>query len=211
MTKRKLAALVAAPVIPAQAVVASPVIASNDEQFMLNLLSMSKKERETELLKLTMGEVTIIGARSGALAISCYAVLAMKLTQKHGVGWESRKYGGRILTDLEKEESKAIKADIESISGTLAANNYSNVSQAIRYIKDHAAGKIGKKREANANKAKPIVEHLRDILPPLYRRLNKSEGVRPVDMELYYAVGAWLEHESNGFNLRELLADKNSK
>ena len=210
MTKRKLAALVSAPV-PAQAIVASPAIASNDEQFILNLLAMSKKDREAELLKLTMGEVTIIGARAGGLAMSCYAVLAMKMTQKHGEGWQDRKYGGRVLTDLEKEESKALKADLDAIKGTLEANNYSNISQAIRYIKDHAAGKIGKKREANANKAKPIVEHLHDILPPLYRRLNKSEGVREVDHDFFIAVGAWLSNEANGYNLRELLADKNSK
>lgn len=205
MKKRPIAALVAAPATPASAAVASPVILSDDNMFIGRLLDMSEAEREATLMTLTLGEVTIIGARAEGLSRSCYAVIARKMTQKHGVGWESRKYGGRVLTDLEKAARDALKADLEAIKGTLKANGYSNPDQAIKYIKGHADGSIGAKREPNQNKPRSTAEWLKAEGPRWYKRLNKAEDVNDDDMELYDAIGKRLK--KLGMNLRAVLGE----
>lgn len=198
MTKTvKTAALVAAP--------AAVVVAHDDNAFIANLLAMDAKQRVAELLKLKPGEVAAIGGKSGALATSCYEVLSMMMDRKHGKGWADRKYGGRALTDLEKQERDSLKADLEGMKSTFKANGYSNADQAIKYVKDWSRGLIGKKREPGQNKARPTTQYLLDEMPKLYRRLNNADDVTENAVALMDAVGAYLVAE--GLNLRKVLGE----
>jgi hypothetical protein len=199
MTKTiKTAALVAAP--------AAAVIAAHDDAaFISNLLNMDAKSRVAELLKLKPGEVAAIGGKSGALASSCYEVLSMMMDRKHGKGWADRKYGGRTLTDLEKQERDSLKADLEGMKSTFKANGYSNADQAIKYVKDWSRGLIGKKREPGQNKARPTVQMLNEDMPKLYRRLNNADDVTENAVALMDAIGAYLVAE--GMDLRKVLGE----
>ena len=195
----KTAALVAVPAVPATVVVA----AQDDKTFIANLMDMNHKDRVDALLKLKPGEVAAIGGKGGALAQSCYEVLALMLDRKHGKGWAERKYGGRVLTDLEKQERDALKADLEGLAATFKANGYSNEHQALRYVRDWSLGKIGKKREPGQNKARPTKQMLKDDMPKLYRRLNNAEDLDEVDGLVMDKIGEVLE--LLGFNLRKVL------
>ena len=199
MTKTvKAAALVAAP--------AAAVIAAHDDAaFISNLLNMDAKARVAELLKLKPGEVAAIGGKSGALASSCYEVLSMMMDRKHGKGWADRKYGGRTLTDLEKQERDSLKADLEGMKSTFKANGYSNADQAIKYVKDWSRGLIGKKREPGQNKARPTAQMLNEDMPKLYRRLNNADDVTENAVTLMDAIGAYLVAE--GMDLRKVLGE----
>ena len=194
----KTAALVAAP--------AAAVIAAHDDAaFISNLLNMDAKSRVAELLKLKPGEVAAIGGKSGALASSCYEVLSMMMDRKHGKGWADRKYGGRTLTDLEKQERDSLKADLEGMKSTFKANGYSNADQAIKYVKDWSRGLIGKKREPGQNKARPTAQMLNEDMPKLYRRLNNADDVTENAVTLMDAIGAYLVAE--GMDLRKVLGE----
>ena len=197
MATRKTAALVAAP--------ATVVVAHDDNAFIANLLAMDAKQRVAELLKLKPGEVAAIGGKSGALATSCYEVLSMMMDRKHGKGWADRKYGGRALTDLEKQERDSLKADIEGMRNTFKANGYSNADMAIKYVKDWSRGLKGQKREPGQNKARPTTQYLLDEMPKLYRRLNNADDVTENAVALMDAVGAYLVAE--GLNLRKVLGE----
>lgn len=199
MTKTvKTAALVAAP--------AAAVIAAHDDAaFISNLLNMDAKSRVAELLKLKPGEVAAIGGKSGALASSCYEVLSMMMDRKHGKGWADRKYGGRTLTELEKQERDSLKADLEGMKSTFKANGYSNADQAIKYVKDWSRGLIGKKREPGQNKARPTVQMLNEDMPKLYRRLNNADDVTDNAVALMDAIGVYLVAE--GMDLRKVLGE----
>lgn len=197
MATRKTAALVAAP--------ATVVVAHDDNAFIANLLAMDAKQRVAELLKLKPGEVAAIGGKSGALATSCYEVLSMMMDRKHGKGWADRKYGGRALTELEKQERDSLKADIEGMRNTFKANGYSNADMAIKYVKDWSRGLKGQKREPGQNKARPTTQYLLDEMPKLYRRLNNADDVTENAVALMDAVGAYLVAE--GMNLRKVLGE----
>lgn len=198
MATRKNAALVAAPA-------AAVVVAHDDNAFIANLLNMDHKARVNELLKLKAGEVAAIGGKSGALATSCYEVLSMMMDRKHGKGWADRKYGGRALTDLEKQERDSLKADIEGMRNTFKANGYSNADMAIKYVKDWSRGLKGNKREPGQNKARPTTQFLHDEMPKLYRRLNNADDVTENAVALMDSIGAYLEAE--GMNLRKVLGE----
>ena len=150
-------------------------------------------------------EVAAIGGKSGALASSCYEVLSMMMDRKHGKGWADRKYGGRTLTELEKQERDSLKADLEGMKATFAANGYSNKDQAIKYVKDWSRGLIGKKREPGQNKARPTVQMLNEDMPKLYRRLNNADDVTENAVTLMDAIGAYLVAE--GMDLRKVLGE----
>ena len=197
MATRKTAALVAAP--------AAVVVAHDDNAFIANLLNMDHKARVNELLKLKAGEVAAIGGKSGALATSCYEVLSMMMDRKHGKGWADRKYGGRALTDLEKQERDSLKADVEGMRNTFKANGYSNADMAIKYVKDWSRGLKGQKREPGQNKARPTTQYLLDEMPKLYRRLNNADDVTENAVALMDSIGAYLEAE--GMNLRKVLGE----
>lgn len=206
MTARKTVAAKAALIASASGEVLGPVkVAHDDAAFIANLLAMPHKAQIDALLMLKPGEVAAIGGRSAGLAASCYEVIAIQMTRKHGKGWESRKYGGRVLTDLEKSERDALKADIDGLRSTFEANGYSNASQAIGYVRKWAAGTIGQKRGADANKARSTADWLKEEAPKWYRRLNKAEDVNDVDLALMDSIGGWLE--DMGFNLRNVLGD----
>lgn len=199
MTKTiKTAALVAAPA-------AVVVAAQDDNAFIANLINMDAKSRIEALLKLKAGEVAAIGGKSGALASSCYEVLSMMMDRKHGKGWADRKYGGRTLTELEKQERDSLKADLEGMKSTFKANGYSNADQAIKYVKDWSRGLIGKKREPGQNKARPTVQMLNEDMPKLYRRLNNADDVTDNAVALMDAIGAYLVAE--GMDLRKVLGE----
>jgi hypothetical protein len=170
------------------------------------LWAANKDERFAILAKLNMGEIAGIGARAGRLADSAYEVLAAKLTAKHGDGWADRKYGGRVLTELEKAERDRLKADLEAIKAAYKAGGYSNPDMAIKYIKDWARGKVGQPRDANVNKARSTIAFLKDELPKMYKRLHKAEDVSESDMVLADAIAVWFK--ANNMNPREVLGDK---
>jgi len=198
-TKTKTAAFVAANV---------PAIipAYENAEFMAKLVAMPVAEQEKALFGLTFGEVATIGIRLNTATESTYKVMAMKLNAKHGEGWADRKFGGRVLTDLEKMERDAIKADMDIIESAAKARNYSNASMVKRYIREWAQGKRGKPRDANANKARTTAAWLKDTVPAMYKRLHKAEDVSDSDMALADAMTVWLK--ANNIDPRELLADK---
>lgn len=198
MTKTANAAKAAFVAVPAV------VVAQDDTAFVANLLGMNHKERVDALLKLKPGEVAAIGGKTGGLAQSCYEVLSIMMDRKHGKGWADRKYGGRVLTDLEKQERDALKADIVSIAATIKANGHSNERQAIKYIMDWSRGLKGK-REPGANKARPTTQYLREEMPKLYRKLNNADDISESAVGLMDAIGTYLEAE--GFNLRKVLGE----
>ena len=203
MTKTiKTAALVAGTPLAAKVPTTVAVI---DAPFIANLINLDHKARVDALLKLLPGEVAAIGGKSGALASSCYEVLSMMMDRKHGKGWADRKYGGRTLTELEKQERDSLKADLEGMKATFAANGYSNKDQAIKYVKDWSRGLIGKKREPGQNKARPTVQMLNEDMPKLYRRLNNADDVTENAVTLMDAIGAYLVAE--GMDLRKVLGE----
>lgn len=180
------------------------VVAQDDSTFITNLLGMNHKDRVDALLKLKPGEVAAIGGKAGGLAQSCYEVLSIMMDRKHGKGWADRKYGGRVLTDLEKQERDALKADLEGMSATFKANGYSNERQAIKYVKDWSRGLKGK-REPGQNRARPTTQYLVEEMPKLYRRLNNADDISESAATLMDAIGAYLEAE--GLNLRAILGE----
>jgi hypothetical protein len=196
-TKTKTAAFVAANV---------PAIipAYENADFMAKLVAMPVAEQEKALLALTFGEVAIIGIRLNTATESTYKVMAMKMTTKHGEGWADRVFGGRVLTDLEKADRDAIKADMDIIESAAKARNYSNASMVKRYIREWAQGKRGKPRDANTNKARTTAAWLKDTIPAMYKRLHKAEDVSDSDMALADAMTVWLK--ANNIDPRELLA-----
>lgn len=198
-TKTKTAAFIAANV---------PAIipAHENTDFMGRFVTMSAAEREAALLTLTFGEVAALGVKYSNAAESANKVMAMKLTSKHGAGWADRKYGGRVLSDSEKAERDALKADLEIIRSAAKVAGHSNVSMVERYIREWAQGKRGQPRDANTNKARSTAAWLKDSIPAMYKRLHKAEDVSDSDMALADAMTVWLE--ANGISPRELLSDK---
>lgn len=180
--------------------------AHENTDFMGRFVTMSAAEREAELLTLTFGEVAALGVKYSNAAESANKVMAMKLTSKHGAGWADRKYGGRVLSDSEKAERDALKADLDIIRSAAKIAGHSNVSMVERYIREWAQGKRGQPRDANTNKARATVAWLKDTVPAMYKRLHKAEDVSDSDMALADAMTVWLE--VNGISPRELLADK---
>jgi hypothetical protein len=200
-TKTKTAAFVAE-----TANVPAIIPAHENTDFMGRFVTMSAVEREAALLTLTFGEVAALGVKYSNAAESANKVMAMKLTSKHGAGWADRKYGGRVLSDSEKVERDALKADLEIIRSAAKVAGHSNVSMVERYIREWAQGKRGQPRDANTNKARSTTAWLKDTVPAMYKRLHKAEDVSDSDMALADAMTTWLE--ANGINPRELLADK---
>jgi hypothetical protein len=200
-TKTKTAAFVAE-----TANVPAIIPAHENTDFMGRFVTMSAAEREAALLTLTFGEVAALGVKYSNAAESANKVMAMKLTSKHGAGWADRKYGGRVLSDSEKVERDALKADLEIIRSAAKVAGHSNVSMVERYIREWAQGKRGQPRDANTNKARSTTAWLKDTVPAMYKRLHKAEDVSDSDMALADAMTTWLE--ANGINPRELLADK---
>ena len=200
-TKTKNAAFIAA-----TANVPAIIPAHENTDFMGRFVTMSAAEREAALLTLTFGEVAALGVKYSNAAESANKVMAMKLTSKHGAGWADRKYGGRVLSDSEKVERDALKADLEIIRSAAKVAGHSNVSMVERYIREWAQGKRGQPRDANTNKARSTTAWLKDTVPAMYKRLHKAEDVSDSDMALADAMTTWLE--ANGISPRELLADK---
>lgn len=198
-TKTKTAAFIAANV---------PAIipAHENTDFMGRFVTMSASEREAALLTLTFGEVAALGVKYSNAAESANKVMAMKLTSKHGAGWADRKYGGRVLSDSEKVERDALKADLEIIRSAAKVAGHSNVSMVERYIREWAQGKRGQPRDANTNKARSTTAWLKDTVPAMYKRIHKAEDVSEADMALADAMTVWLKE--NGIDPRELLAAK---
>ena len=200
-TKTKTAAFVAETTnVPAI------IPAHENTDFMGRFVTMSAAEREAALLTLTFGEVAALGVKYSNAAESANKVMAMKLTSKHGAGWADRKYGGRVLSDSEKAERDALKADLEIIRSAAKVAGHSNVSMVERYIREWAQGKRGQPRDANTNKARSTAAWLKDSIPAMYKRLHKAEDVSDSDMALADAMTVWLE--ANGISPRELLSDK---
>jgi hypothetical protein len=200
-TKTKTAAFVAA-----TANVPAIIPAHENTDFMGRFVTMSAAEREAALLTLTFGEVAALGVKYSNAAESANKVMAMKLTSKHGAGWADRKYGGRVLSDSEKVERDALKADLEIIRSAAKVAGHSNVSMVERYIREWAQGKRGQPRDANTNKARSTAAWLKDTVPAMYKRLHKAEDVSETDMALADAMTVWLK--ANDIDPRELLADK---
>ena len=200
-TKTKTAAFVAA-----TANVPAIIPAHENTDFMGRFVTMSAAEREAALLTLTFGEVAALGVKYSNAAESANKVMAMKLTSKHGAGWADRKYGGLVLSDSEKVERDALKADLEIIRSAAKVAGHSNVSMVERYIREWAQGKRGQPRDANANKSRTTTAWLKDTVPAMYKRLHKAEDVSDSDMALADAMTVWLE--ANGISPRELLAAK---
>jgi hypothetical protein len=192
--------------VAATANVPAIIPAHENTDFMGRFVTMSAAEREAALLTLTFGEVAALGVKYSNAAESANKVMAMKLTSKHGAGWADRKYGGRVLSDSEKVERDALKADLEIIRSAAKVAGHSNVSMVERYIREWAQGKRGQPRDANTNKARTTAAWLKDTVPAMYKRLHKAEDVSETDMALADAMTVWLE--ANGINPRELLADK---
>jgi hypothetical protein len=200
-TKTKTAAFVAE-----TANVPAIIPAHENTDFMGRFVTMSAAEREAALLTLTFGEVAALGVKYSNAAESANKVMAMKLTSKHGAGWADRKYGGRVLSDSEKVERDALKADLEIIRSAAKVAGHSNVSMVERYIREWAQGKRGQPRDANANKARSTMAWLKDTIPAMYKRLHTAEDVTDADMSLADAMTDWLV--SNGISPHELLAGK---
>ncbi len=197
-TKTKTAAFVAANV---------PAIipAYENVEFMGRFVTMSAAEREDALLTLTFGEVAALGVKYSNAAESANKVMAMKLTSKHGAGWADRKYGGRVLSDSEKAERDALKADLEIIRSAAKVAGHSNVSMVERYIREWAQGKRGQPRDANTNKARPTMQYIKEDWPAIYKKLHLAEDLEgEAVMVAYDAIGDVLK--SLGVNLNALLA-----
>lgn len=197
-TKTKTAAFVAANV---------PAIipAHENTDFMGRFVTMSAAEREAALLTLTFGEVAALGVKYSNAAESANKVMAMKLTSKHGAGWADRKYGGRVLSDSEKVERDALKADLEIIRSAAKVAGHSNVSMVERYIREWAQGKRGQPRDANTNKARPTMQYLKEEMPALYKKLHNAEDLEgDFVMLMYDAIGNFLKDE--GIDLHSLVA-----
>jgi hypothetical protein len=180
--------------------------AYENAEFMASLAGMkTSDEREKALLPLTFGEVAMLGAMYTGAAESANKVMAMKLTAKHGEGWADRTFGGRVLTDLEKADRDAINADIEIIRSALKLKNHPNPTQGIIYVKEWAQGKRGKPRDANANKARPTMQYLKEEMPALYKKLHNAEDLEgDFVMLMYDAIGNFLKDE--GIDLHSLVA-----
>ena len=198
-TKTKTAAFVAANV---------PAIipAHENTDFMGRFVTMSAAEREAALLTLTFGEVAALGVKYSNAAESANKVMAMKLTSKHGAGWADRKYGGRVLSDSEKVERDALKADLEIIRSAAKVAGHSNVSMVERYIREWAQGKRGQPRDANTNKARPTMQYIKEDWPAIYKKLHNAEDLEgEAVMVAYDAIGNVLK--SLGVDLRALVAN----
>jgi hypothetical protein len=183
--------------------------AYENADFMGRFVEMkSADEREKALLPLTFGEVAMLGAMFGRASESANKVMAMKLTAKHGEGWADRKFSGlgRPLTDLEKSDRDAINADIEIIRSALKLKNHPNPTQGIIYVKEWAQGKRGKPRDANANKARPTMQYIKEDWPAIYKKLHNAEDLEgEAVMVAYDAIGNVLK--SLGVDLRALVAN----
>ena len=171
-----------------------------------SLFNATAKEQEAAFMAMTVGEVAGFAGRGGKLAESAYKVIALKLNAKHGEGWADRKYGGRTLTDLEKAERDALKADKEAIIAAIKASGHSNAHKAFADIRGWAAGRIGQPRDANINKARATVAWLKDEAPKWYKRLNNAEDITDAEATLMDHIGAYLE--AVGVDLRALLEGK---
>jgi hypothetical protein len=195
--------------VAATANVPAIIPAYENADFMGRFVTMSADERENALLPLTFGEVAMLGAMFTGAAESANKVMAKKMTAKHGEGWADRKFAGlgRPLTDLEKSDRDAINADIEVIRSALKLKNHPNPTQGIIYIKEWAQGKRGKPRDANANKARPMMQYLREEMPALYKKMHNAEDLDGEHgIAFYDSVGALLIAE--GINLHTVLNGK---
>ena len=199
-TKTKTAAFVAE-----TANVPAIIPAHENTDFMGRFVTMSAAEREAALLTLTFGEVAALGVKYSNAAESANKVMAMKLTSKHGAGWADRKYGGRVLSDSEKAERDALKADLEIIRSAAKVAGHSNVSMVERYIREWAQGKRGQPRDANTNKARPTMQYLREEMPALYKKLHNAEDLEGEAVMVFYdTMGDLLK--SLGIDLHSLVA-----
>jgi len=117
MANRKVAALVAAPVVPASAGFEQPI---DRADILKRLASANAKERILILSALPMGEVAAIGGKIAGIGSSVYEVLNIKLCEKHGADWAHiAKALPSALGDADKERRKAIIASLESIRETV--------------------------------------------------------------------------------------------
>ncbi len=175
-------------------------------EFMGRFVTMSAAEREAALLTLTFGEVAALGVKYSNAAESANKVMAMKLTSKHGAGWADRKYGGRVLSDSEKVERDALKADLDVIRSAAKVAGHSNVSMVERYIREWAQGKRGQPRDANTNKARPTMQYIKEDWPAIYKKLHNAEDLEgEAIMDAYDAIGNVLK--SLGVDLHALVAN----
>ena len=180
--------------------------AHENTDFMGRFVTMSAAEREAELLTLTFGEVAALGVKYSNAAESANKVMAMKLTSKHGAGWADRKYGGRVLSDSEKMERDALKADLDIIRSAAKVAGHSNVSMVERYIREWAQGKRGQPRDANTNKARPTMQYIKEDWPAIYKKLHNAEDLEGEAVMLAYdAIGNVLK--SLGVDLHALVAN----
>jgi len=175
--------------------VAAPEYSRAD--MVARLASANAEQRITLLRSIPMGEVAAIGGRVAGISQSVNEVLAMKMAEKHGSDWAQLLKEVRAdLCDTDKQRRKDIDASLESIRETIKSNAGGDVGKAadtLRRVKEWGAGKRKSKSEPNANKKRPLREHLVswDVLPALYRRIMNDEGSDDVDMEFGSAIAAY--------------------
>lgn len=193
MANRKVAALVAAPVVPANAGVEQPI----DRADILKRLAVaSAKERVLILSALPMGEVAAIGGKIAGIGSSVYEVLNIKLCEKHGADWAHiAKALPSALGDADKGRRKAIIASLESIRETVKSNAGGDAqkgSDALKRVKEWGLGIRQSKSKPKGNEKQPIGTWALswDVFPAAYRRIMKDdmEDLTPAKAEAMLAV-----------------------
>lgn len=194
MANRKVAALVAAPVVPASVGAEQPI----DRADVLKRLAVaSAKERVLILSALPMGEVAAIGGKIAGIGSSVYEVLNIKMCEKHGADWAHiAKALPSALGDADKERRKAIIASLESIRETVKTNAGGDAqkgSDALKRVKEWGLGIRQSKSKAKGNEKRELREFLVswDALPSLYRRIMADENADDTDMVFADAIAAW--------------------
>lgn len=199
MANRKVAALVAAPVVPASVGAEQPI----DRADVLKRLAVaSAKERVLILSALPMGEVAAIGGKIAGIGSSVYEVLNIKMSEKHGADWAHiAKALPSALGDADKERRKAIIASLESIRETVKTNAGGDAqkgSDALKRVKEWGLGIRQSKSKPKGNEKRELREFLVswDALPSLYRRIMADENADDTDMVFADAIAAWFTSRS---------------
>lgn len=159
------------------------------------LAAMTNDEQFDTLRKMDVTAIATAIVKGTDIASSGYRAVASNMTAKHGAGWADKTFGGRKLTELEKDERDAIRADKEAFMNAVHAAGHSNKSQAWRYVLNWAQGKAGQARGADSNKARPTMQYLLEEMPRLYRKLNNAEDMNDNAVTLFDAIGAFLNSE----------------
>jgi hypothetical protein len=167
------------------------------------LAAMTADEQFDTLRNLDMATIAGAIVKGEGVARSGYRAVASNMTAKHGEGWAELKFGGRALTELEKQQRDNIKADREAFLNAMKAAGHSNQHQAWTYVINWATGKAGKPRGADTNKARPTMLYLKEEMPKLYRKLNNAEDMNDHAVALFDAIGEFLKLE--GIDPRSVL------